>query len=431
VAGSVNKFPIVVGTTLEWFDLTVYAFFASTISVQFFPPGNDQAAVLATAAAFGLAFLMRPVGALAFGRIGDRLGRKTALMLSFTLMAIATAMIALAPTFAQAGMLAPAILVTGRLLQGFAASGEVGASVAMLLETSDSRHQGVAAGWLNLGVYSALVLGSLSSLAVYALLSPSEVQSWGWRLPFLFGLLVAPVGLYVRWYMGESPQFLAARMQQAPSSASDFRDNALNVLKLVGLGGFGSSVIYLVLIFMPSYATRELHLPEQIPRLSTFVASAILVALLVPMGRVSDRVGAWLVMIVSCAVGTALVLPLMLHLIASPSLGALLAVQCSLSVCLAAYVTACGPVAIRLFPVRQRALGIGLGYNLGAVTFGAFAPFFTAWLAVATGIKSVIAWYVLGGGLIALLASLSLRRAGRFPLPAAARVPLESLDRTA
>jgi MHS family proline/betaine transporter-like MFS transporter len=168
---------------------------------------------------------------------------------------------------------------------------------------------------------------------------------------------------------------------------------------------------------MPSFATRELHLPETTPRLSTFVASAILVAVLVPMGRLSDRVGSWLVMVASCSLGTVLVLPLMFHLIDSPSLLALLAVQCSLSVCLAAYITACGPVAVRLFPVQQRALGVGLGYNLGVVAFGAFAPFITAWLTAAIGDQSVIAWYVFGGGLISVAVSLSLRTAARFPEP--------------
>jgi MHS family proline/betaine transporter-like MFS transporter len=421
---SVRTLPIVVGTMFEWYDLTVYAFFATTISIQFFAPGNEQAAILSTAAAFGVAFLMRPAGAIAFGLIGDRLGRKSALTLSFALMAIATAMIAMAPTYAQAGLFATVVLVLGRLLQGFAASGEVGASVAILLEASPPNRQATSTGWLNVGLYLALALGSVSSLAVHSLLSPEDVQSWGWRLPFMLGLLIAPVGLYVRWHMGESPEFLEVKQPAARLLAPvhSLRGNVLGVVRLIGLGGFGSPVVYLVLIFMPSYAKRELNMPADLPSLSTMIACLVLVAMLVPMGRLCDRVGSKLTLTVSCAIGTALTIPLMVNLIDAPSLRSLLAVQCTLSVFLAAYIVACGPVAISLFPVAQRAMGIGLGYNLGVVTFGAFAPFVTAWLAVAIDAKMVIGWYVFGGGLISLLTALTLPKS----VPPA--IQIESLD---
>ena len=410
---AVRKLPIVVGTMFEWFDLTVYAFVAAAISTQFFPPQNENAAFLSTAAAFGVAFLMRPIGAIAFGVVGDRIGRKPALTLSFGLMALATAMIAFAPTFTQIGLLATAILVVGRLLQGFAASGEVGASLAILLESTDQHRQATATGWLNLGVYSALTLASLVSLAVYGLLTPENVQAWGWRIPFIFGLLVAPIGLYVRWYMGESSEFLAAKRQMcqrspSPTSSRSLGGSASSVLKLIALGGFGSPVVYLILIFMPTYATRELGLAPTVPRLSTFIASIVLVVLLVPMGHLCDKFGSRRVVCLSCALGTALVVPLMLTLVASPSLQTLLLIQCTLSVCLAAYLTGCGPLAIGLFPVAQRALGIGLGYNLGVVVFGAFAPFITAWLASVLNDKMVIAWYVMAGGVISLMVVLSL-----------------------
>src|SRR2546421_2670585 len=171
-AARTRMLPIIVGNLFEWFDFTIYGFFATTIARQFFPPGNEQAAMLAVAATFGAAFVMRPVGAVVFGLIGDAWGRKTSLTLTFGLMALGTGMIGLAPTYASAGITATVILVLGRLLQGFSASGEVGLSLTLLIESTPADKRGVASGWLNVGVYAALVLGALAALAIETLLSP-------------------------------------------------------------------------------------------------------------------------------------------------------------------------------------------------------------------------------------------------------------------
>jgi MFS transporter, MHS family, proline/betaine transporter len=409
--------PIIIGNVFEWFDFTIYGFFATTIARQFFPPGNERAAALATAATFGVAFVMRPIGAAAFGLIGDRWGRKTSLTLTFALMALGTAMIGLAPTFASVGVFATLIVVLGRLLQGFSASGEVGSALTLLIESSAAARQGVATGWLNVGVYSALVFGSLAGLAVTTLLSPTDAQDWGWRVPFLFGLLIAPIGLYMRRHMDESQEFLAARRHRPAASAAGPVDSVRPMLRgiatIIGLAGFSSPVVYLILIFMPSYAVRELSLPQKVPMLSTLVASVLLVSLLVPMGWLCDRVGSKPLIFSASAVGSALVVPLMLYLTSAPSLASLLLLQCSLCVCLAMYVTSGGPMVVSLFPVPRRALGIGLGYNVGIIIFGAFAPLITGWLIQASGDKLMTAWYVLGGGLISVLAALTLREPNR------------------
>jgi MFS transporter, MHS family, proline/betaine transporter len=409
--------PIIIGNVFEWFDFTIYGFFATTIARQFFPPGNERAAALATAGTFGLAFVMRPIGAAAFGLIGDRWGRKTSLTLTFALMALGTAMIGLAPTFASAGVFATLVLVLGRLLQGFSASGEVGSALTLLIESSAPARQGVVTGWLNVGVYSALVFGSLAGLAVTTLLSPTDAQNWGWRVPFLFGLLIAPVGLYMRRHMDESQAFLAARRHRPAASAAGRVDSMLPMLRgiatIIGLAGFSSPLVYLILIFMPSYAVRELGLPQQVPMLSTLVASVLLMSLLVPMGWLCDRIGSKPLIFSASAVGSILVVPLMLHLTSAPSLASLLLLQCSLCACLAMYVTSGGPMLVSLFPVPRRALGIGLGYNVGIIVFGAFAPLITGWLIQASGDKMMTAWYVLGSGLISVLVALSLREPKR------------------
>jgi MFS transporter, MHS family, proline/betaine transporter len=405
--------PIIVGNLFEWFDYTIYGFFATTIAHQFFPPGNEQAAMLAVAATFGVAFVMRPIGAVVFGLIGDGWGRKTSLTLTFALMALGTAMIGLAPTYTSAGVFATVILVLGRLLQGFSASGEIGSSLTLLIESTPPGRRGVAFAWFNVGVYAALVFGSLAALAVNTLLSSADALAWGWRLPFLFGLLIAPIGFYMRYRMDESREFLDARDPMPTASVAAPAGNARQTLRgiatVIGLAGFVSPVVYLILIFMPGYAMRELRLEQTVPMLSTLIASALLVLLLVPMGRLSDRVGSKPLIMLASAVGTALVVPLMWHLTHAPSFASLLLLQCSLCVCLAMYLPSCGPMVASLFPVPRRALGIGVGYNVGIIVFGAFAPFITAWLIQATGDKMMTAWYVLAGGLISVLVAATLR----------------------
>src|SRR5207253_9312755 len=169
-------------------------------------------------------------------------------------------------------------------------------------------------GWLNVGVYSALVFGSLSGLAVTTLLPPADAQAWGWRVPFLFGLLIAPIGLYMRHHMNESEEFLAARRPSPAAAvaapAHSARQTLRGVTTVPGLAGFSSPVVYLILIFMPAYAVRELSLPQRVPMLSTLIASVLLVLLLVPMGQLSDRVGSKPLMLLASTIGSALIVPL-------------------------------------------------------------------------------------------------------------------------
>lgn len=405
--------PILIGNAFEWFDFTLYGFFATMIAREIFPPGEGQAALLLGAAAFGVAFVMRPIGALTFGLIGDRWGRKTALTASIVLMALGTAMIGLAPAYDQLGLFGTGVLVAGRLLQGFSASGEAGSALALLIETSPEGRRGVATGWLNVGVYSALVFGSLCALAVTTLLPPEQAQAWGWRVPFLFGVLIAPVGLYMRLRMDESAVFLADRGPIDPAAGDATRQAWRGIVTMIGLAGFASPVVYLILIFMPAFAVRELALAPQVPMLSTLMASLLLVALLVPAGWLCDRLGCKPILVASAALGTALVVPLMQHLLHAPSLASLLLLQCAMGACLALYVTSGGPIAVELFPVRRRALGIGLGYNTGIIVFGAFAPYLTVWLTQVSGDRLTTAWYVMGAGAVAVLVAGRLRQPAR------------------
>jgi len=187
------------GNSLEWFDFAAYAFFATTISAHFFPPGNDLAQLMSTFAAFGIGFVARPLGALFFGRFGDEQGRKLALLVSMPLMGLGTLLIGLAPSYASIGIGAPLILLGGRLLQGFSAGGEVGNAMAFLSEWAPKNRGGLYSSLQQCSALLGTPAGSGCAAVVNNLLSPDSLSSWGWRLPFLIGgLVVAPLGWVLR-----------------------------------------------------------------------------------------------------------------------------------------------------------------------------------------------------------------------------------------
>lgn len=415
---------LLVGNALEWFDFALYGFFATSIARHFFANDDAQAAALGAAATFGAAFLMRPLGAVLIGRMGDRHGRKQALVMSFGLMALGTAMIGLTPTVASAGMAATVIVVVGRLLQGFSAAGEAGSSLTMMMETVPPDRQGRATALLTMGAYGGLMLGSLSGLAINTLLTPEQAQAWGWRLPFIAGLLIFPIGLHLRREMRESPAFAGRSRSTAPAGvarppAAESANLARGIATMIGLSGFASPILYLILVFMPTQATDYFGVNAKAAMTSTTIALAMLLMLLMPMGRLVDHIGGKSVMFCSSAVGTLLVVPLTMLLVQMPDFAVLLLLQGVLVTCLAAYVTGCGPVASSLFAASNRTFGMSVGYNLGIVLFGAFAPLVTTWIFQKTGNSLTPAWYVLAASVISVGTVLTLQ----------SNVPPKSLER--
>src|SRR6202521_3536420 len=205
----------------EWYDFTVYALFAGYIAGNFFPGDDSNTRLLKTFLVFGLGFVVRRLGAVLIGNFGDRAGRKAALTLTILLMAAGTGIIAFSPTYPSIGIGAPLLLLLGRVLQGFSAGGEVGGATAYLLESADPTQRGRVASWLEASMGMANILGALAAFSVTAVLSTSQVQSWGWRIPFVFGLVIAPVGLYLRRTLDETEAFQAETQQRAHDHVHD------------------------------------------------------------------------------------------------------------------------------------------------------------------------------------------------------------------
>src|ERR1700751_3970595 len=273
---------------MEWFDFLVYGYFAVTISKVFFPGENESASLLLTLGTFGAAYVVRPVGAIFIGAYTDRFGRRAGLTLSVLLMVIGTTMTALAPGYATIGLAAPILILLARLTQGFSVCGEFGSAVTLLAEQTASRNGFVPSWqWASTGITGFLASGF--GLVLSSVLSPEQLTDWGWRVPFLFGILVGPVGLYIRRRLDETPEFVEIKPTRTPVRDM-LRAHPIEFLLAMGASGISNSPAYITL-YIPTYAIKELPLPQTTGFIATLVGAVIL-GLASPLaGHLSDKFG--------------------------------------------------------------------------------------------------------------------------------------------
>ncbi len=402
----------VVGNTLEWYDFIVYGFFSSIIARLFFPADSQYASLLMSLATFGVGFFMRPVGGIVLGLYADRKGRKAAMQLIILLMTLSIAMIAFAPTHAAIGPAAPVLIVVARLLQGFATGGEYASSTAFLVESAPAHRRGLYGSWQLIGQCLAVFAGAAMGAWATRSQSAGALDSWGWRVPFAFGLLIGPVGLWIRRHMEETDAFVEASRQagQAPVSVSRvLRDNLRGVLVSMGQTVTGTAVFYVMLVNMPTFAHKTFGLPlDQVFKVQ-MLAVALLTVTIPVAATVSDRIGRRPVLLAGMLVLLAVTYPLFAWLAAAPSIGRLLVMQ--LVIC-AVIGVIFGPAPTALaeqFTTRVRSTGVALAYNLAVMVFGGFAPFIVTWLTRASGSPVAPAWYVLFAATFGLAASLYMR----------------------
>ena len=399
---------------LEWYDFTVYALFAGYIAGNFFPGDEPNTRLLKTFLVFGLGFIVRPLGAVLIGNFGDKAGRKAALTLTSLLMAAGPAIIAFSPTYAAIGIGAPLLLLLGRVLQGFSAGGEVGGATAYLLESADLHHRGRVASWFEASMGMANILGALAAFSVTAVLSTSEVQAWGWRIPFVLGLAIAPVGLYLRRTLDETDAFQAETTRRAQHARRDeapllelFRGHARSLAVGFCVAALWAVAVYVLMIFLPTYVQR--------PDTFNFSAGQAFGASLlgnVPFvfgcvwfGSLSDRIGRRRSLFVSATLLFVLVWPLFLWLKADPNLSTLIIVQCLVCLLVASFVGVAPAALSEIFPTGVRSTGTSLVYNGAFTLFGGFAPMILTWLTQRSG-GSIYspAWYVMCAAVVALVA---------------------------
>ena len=400
------------GNALETFDGLMYGFLAIVVAKVFFPRADQAASLLLTLGAFGIGFIVRPIGSLFLGFYADRSGRRAALTLTIWLMVVGTAMIAFAPSYDAVGLLSPIIVILARLLQGLGHSGEYGSAVALLTESAPPEKRAFFASFQMCSTWVGITLAGAVGYFCVARLSSGQLADWGWRVPFIIGLLLGPVGLYVRKHVHEP---LDRKAAMALSLRDRFHDlfviNLTGLICSMGICSVGLSTYYLIFNYMPTFVVKELGLSLDAPFLCTIVAGCIIMVLAPIFGRIVDvRRSPYLIYSISLLVIAAAVLPLFRWLVVSPSLLNLLIVVLVLGIPLAAMNTLIVIIGSRIFPQRSRAAGLGLSWNLASVLFGGFAPFLASYTIGVTGDKAAPAYYMIATAAIALASVLLLHR---------------------
>ncbi|MGA6158807.1 MFS transporter [Stenotrophomonas sp. NPDC087984] len=397
-----------IGNALEWFDILVYGFFAATISKQFFPTADETVSLLLTLGTFAVAYVVRPVGALVLGAYADRAGRKRALMLSIRLMMVATLVIAIMPPYAKIGLIAPIAILLARLVQGFSAGGEFGSATAFLVEHMPEK-RGFMASWQFASQGLATLLASAFGTVLTATLSDAKLESWGWRIPFLFGLLIGPVGYYIRRYVDEAGEFVkTADLERAPVKET-FRTQKDRMLVAMGALAVSTAISYLI-TYMPTFAVRELDLPASTGFASTLVTGIVLTGLTPVVGHLSDRFGRTRIMLIFAALILALVYPSFAFLVAAPGFTVILGVMFLIGVLKAGYFAPLPAMMAELFPVTSRATGLAVSYNIAVMLFGGTTPLVIVWLVDVTGSKLAPTFYLMFLAVLSLFSVVFARR---------------------
>ncbi|MCY1392813.1 Proline/betaine transporter [compost metagenome] len=423
----------VIGNALEWYDFIVYGFLSSIIARLFFPSDNEYTSLLMALATFGVGFFMRPVGGVLLGLYADRKGRKAAMQLIISLMTVAIAIIALAPDYAAIGIGAPVLIVFARMLQGFATGGEYASATAFLVESAPANRRGLYGAWQLFGQCLAVFAGAGMGALVTHTLAPEALDAWGWRVPFIVGLLIGPVGLWMRRHMEETEAFLDASQPNAekPAGLLDvLRENRRGVLVTMGSTISGTVTFYVMLVNMPTFASRQLGLPLDQVFIVQMLAVALMTLIIPLAGYLSDRIGRRPVLFAGNLAFFLLVYPMFVWVTAAPSLERLLAMQ----LLLCAIIGVCfGPSPTAMaeqFPTRVRSTGLALAYNVSVMLFGGFAPFIVTWLTKVGGTPVAPAYYVLFTTLIGLVSTYYLREQAPAVLERQRIAPLASTSRS-
>ncbi len=406
------------GNILEWYDFAVYGFLVPSLAAAFFPKASHVAQLLFTFGVLGVGFVMRPVGSVVIGYYGDRAGRRAALTVTVGLMGFATVAIGLLPTYAAVGAWAPLLLTLARLAQGFSAGGEWGGAAAFLVEYAPDGRRGYVGSWQQFSVGGGLLLGSAIATLLAALLGPASMAAWGWRVPFLLGVLPAGFAAYFRARLRDTPQFEAVARQHAVS-ANPLREMAAEhrgaLLTQFGLTIHNTISFYITLFYLPSWLTFEVKLPHSQSLAVSTIGLLLLVCVIPPLGALSDRIGRRPLLIASCAGFIAFCYPLY-RLASGGQFAAVLFAQCMLVLMTALFTAGAPATFAELFPTRVRYSGLSVGYNTAVMIFGGFAPFIATWLIAVTGNTLAPTFYVIAGAAVTLLFVLRMHETAFIPL---------------
>ena len=409
-----------IGNVFEWFDFVVYGFFAVTIAEVFFPASNPTVSLLVTFGAFGLAYFVRPLGAIIVGGYTDRAGRRAGLLLSMALMMLGTTLMAVTPGYATIGLAAPIIITMARLLQGFSVGGEFGSAVSFLAEHAGAR-RGFSASWQFATGGIITVLASLFGVLLTSLLTHDQLVGWGWRIPYFFGMLIGPAGLYVRAKIVETREFIEAEKPETMPLKDLLRRHPLPALLALGISIISNASFY-ILAYIPTYGVKTLHLPASTGFTATLVGGLVLAIGCPLAGYWSDKMPRRpALMVITCWLFVLTPYPAFYLMATWPSLATCILAVGWLQLVKAGYSGVLPSLMSEQFPVETRAIGVALGYSVSVSIFGGLAPLLATWLIAVTGDSLSPSYYLIFAALLSLVALMAIQWRSRGVAAAPAR----------
>ncbi|MGO3255445.1 MFS transporter [Glutamicibacter ardleyensis] len=395
-----------IGAALEWFDIIVYATFATTIAKLFYPESNGSFALILTFATFAISYLIRPLGGMILGSYADRKGRKKALTLTLMLMMLGTLIMAVAPTYAMVGVWGALIILLSRLIQGFSAGGEFGTATAFLIESAPHK-KAFYASWQVAAQGVSMLLASGFGYVLTTQLSQEALESWGWRVPFFVGLLIGPVGLYIRARLEETEEFISTTKSKSPLGEL-FSQHYGRLLAGSAAVGVATISVYMIL-YMPTFAVKNLNIPGDAAFLGGVVAGVITLVTVPMIGHLADRVGPAKVMTWAAVGALVLAWPLFKLMTSNPSIPVMVLVIALLGVIMSFYFGPLPALISALFPAAIRGSGISVTYNVGVTLLGGIAPLVLTWLLSITGSLETPSLYYMAIAVISLVGLAFIR----------------------
>ena len=407
-----------IGNCMEWFDFGVYSYVAALIGKVFFPAGSTTNQLLFSFGAFAIAFLARPFGGIFFGPLGDKIGRQRVLATTILLMAGSTFVVGVLPGYAAIGIWAPLLLVLARLVQGFSTGGEYSGAATFMVEYAPTKRRGFYCSWLEFGTLTGFALGAALVIVCTTVLSPAQMSSWGWRVPFLLAAPLGIIGLYLRYQLEDTPAFRKLQQSESLSKAPLREVITRHWRELLIVTGFVillNVADYEFLAYMPSYLQHTLHMGAKMGLLLPFLIMVVMMFLVVPVGWLVDHLGGKNILLASCVGFLLLSYPAIRLMSAGgivSALGGLFIIGFLLVLLLGTEPSMLSPQ----FPTRVRYGGFSIAYNVSTSAFGGTAALVVTWLVKVTGNADMPAYYLMAAAAAALVPILLMRRTTGRPL---------------
>ncbi len=407
-----------IGNMTEWYDFGVYAYVAVYVGMAFFPEAAPGAQTLSAFGVFAISFLLRPLGSLFFGPLGDRIGRQKVLAITILLMSGSTFLIGILPSYETIGFLAPILLLLCRMLQGFSTGGEYGGAATYIAEFAPDKKRGFYGSWLEFGTLTGFGFGALVPTILLLNISEASMTEWGWRIPFLIAGPLGVVGLYLRQKLEDTPAFKnleeSHKVEKSPLKAL-IVGHWKRLLILMGIVITINVGNYTILTYMETYLAEELEISQTAALLPLLLVTLMMMLLITPIGALSDRVGRKPLFLSACLCFLVLTYPAFWLI----SLGTTLTTFCGLALLGICHVQLIGPLAATLpamFPTGVRYAAFAIGYNVSTSLFGGTAPFINDYLVGVTGNNFFPAYYLMAAAVIGLIPVLLMKETAGQPL---------------